>query len=187
MPVRSRREGGKGAPKYLGPSGAKSGIPLRVESQGAAPDPVCPPTRRTMNTPVLTPMEAATVAGSRPETLPALWRSRAEVLRPYAPDAAKVFEECAAILEMALDVTAAELLTLRDAAAFSGYSADHLGRLIRSGRLTNYGRSHSPRLRRSELPRKPSVADQPPRPHLLGATPRQVAQAVASSYHGDRQ
>ena len=162
MPVRSRRESGKGSPKYLGLPGGKSGISLRGDSQNAAPD------------------------SARPDGLPLIWRGRAELLSRYAPEAAKVFEECATDLERALQSTASELLTLRDAADFSGYSADHLGRLLRTGRLTNYGRSHSPRLRRSELPRKSPVADLGRGPRLLGATPRQVAQAVASSYKGDR-
>jgi hypothetical protein len=122
------------------------------------------------------------------EALPALWRARAEGMRPYAPAAATAFDNCAAELEAALGTASADLLTLQEAAEVSGYSADHLGRLIRTGKLTSYGRPHSPRLRRSELPRKASaVAPSVPPLHLMGATPRQVAQAVASSYHGDRQ
>lgn len=142
-------------------------------------------TQQTMR-PTSAVNDADTSAGPRPTSLPIAWRERAETLRRYAPEVARVFEECAADLEEALDSTGSELLTLRDAAAWSGYSADHLGRLMRLGKLSNHGRPHSPRLRRSELPRKPPVADPGHRPRLLGATPRQVAQAVASSYQGDR-
>lgn len=142
-------------------------------------------TQQTMR-PTSAVTDAGNSAGPPPTTLPVAWRERAETLRRYAPEAARVFEECAADLEQALDSTASELLTLRDAATFSGYSADHLGRLIRTGKLANHGRPHAPRLRRSDLPRKPTVAGTVPRPHLVSATPRQVAQAVASSYKGDR-
>jgi len=78
-----------------------------------------------------------------------------------------------------------ELLTLTQAAAASGYSADHLARLIRTGRLPNVGVKHAPRLRRGDLPHKPgrlpTVSSQP---HLLGADPRQVARAVVTSPQG---
>lgn len=123
---------------------------------------------------------------NRPDDLPALWRGRANLLRPYAVEAAKVFDECAEVLDAALDAANSELLTLRDAAEFSGYSADHLGRLLRTGKLTNFGRRRAPRLRRADLPHKHPVAVSTTRPQLLGATPRQVAQAVASTHRGDR-
>jgi len=48
-----------------------------------------------------------------------------------------------------------EVLTLARASAESGYSVDHLGRLIREGRLPNVGRQRAPRLRRVDIPRKP--------------------------------
>lgn len=47
-----------------------------------------------------------------------------------------------------------DLLTLTEAAEECGYSADHLGALVRSGKLTNYGRKLAPRVKASELPRK---------------------------------
>lgn len=47
-----------------------------------------------------------------------------------------------------------DLLTLTDAAEECGYSADHLGALVRSGKLANYGRKLAPRVKASELPRK---------------------------------
>jgi hypothetical protein len=36
----------------------------------------------------------------------------------------------------------------------TGYSADHLGRLIREGKLANHGRPNAPRVRAADLPRK---------------------------------
>lgn len=47
------------------------------------------------------------------------------------------------------------VLSLPDAASRSGYSVEHLGRLIRDGRLPNAGRKGSPRIRAADLPRKP--------------------------------
>ena len=57
-------------------------------------------------------------------------------------------------------------MTLAQAAVASGYSADHLGREVREGRIPNAGRPHAPRIRRANLPRK--------RPEL----PRAIAGAL---------
>lgn len=45
-------------------------------------------------------------------------------------------------------------LNLTDAAQVSGYSPDHLGRMVRNGTLINYGHKGAPRVRRSELPKR---------------------------------
>jgi hypothetical protein len=60
--------------------------------------------------------------------------------------------------ESLIDTEQNDLLTLQESARLSGYSEDHLGRLIRKGKLTNHGRPGAPRIRRSDLPRKPSRA-----------------------------
>lgn len=61
-----------------------------------------------------------------------------------------------------LDRADEPLLTLTDAERLTGYSADHLGRLVRSGKLKNHGRRGSPRVRLSECPRRAvSFAPQP--------------------------
>ncbi len=49
-----------------------------------------------------------------------------------------------------------DLLTLRQAAAVSGYSEDHLGRLVRDGAIPNAGRPRAPRIRSADLPRRPT-------------------------------
>jgi hypothetical protein len=57
------------------------------------------------------------------------------------------------------DLAGGELpVSLSAASERTGYSADHLGRLIRSGRLTDYGRKHAPRVKVSECPQKASMA-----------------------------
>jgi hypothetical protein len=45
-------------------------------------------------------------------------------------------------------------VSLAAAAKRTGYSADHLSRLIRTGKLTDHGRKHAPRVRISECPKK---------------------------------
>jgi hypothetical protein len=45
---------------------------------------------------------------------------------------------------------------MEEAARESGYSAEHLGRLIRTGRIPNAGRRSAPRVRRGDLPAKPA-------------------------------
>lgn len=78
------------------------------------------------------------------------------------------------------------LLTLQEGATESGYSPDHLGRLIRHGAIPNAGRHRAPRIRRKDLPRKvfPLPASRH-RSHLVGATPEQIARSVVNSLHGE--
>lgn len=87
--------------------------------------------------------------------LTTLWRARADELEPYAPTVAKAIRTCADELETASKADASELVSLAEAALLSGYDADSLGRMIRDGRLINYGKKARPRVRRSDLPRKP--------------------------------
>jgi hypothetical protein len=112
------------------------------------------------------------------------WRGRAAELRRYAPDVANAFEDAAAEMEAFLTAVTNELLGLRAAAQESGYTVDHLRRLIREGQIANAGRPHSPRIRRGDLPRKTvglgAVTD---RRHLSGS-PTQIARAVIASEGG---
>jgi hypothetical protein len=70
----------------------------------------------------------------------------------------------------------------------SGYSADYLGRMLRSGSIPNAGRPHAPRIRRADLPRKAGgLRNQQSAPQLVGATPGEVARAVVTSQNGGRR
>lgn len=90
------------------------------------------------------------------DALPTHWREVAETVARYGADAvAATLRRCADELETALRSAAEPLLTLQQAAAVSGYSIDHLGRLVREGVVPNHGRKGSPRVRASELPRRP--------------------------------
>lgn len=81
-------------------------------------------------------------------------------------DAATLIEQLLAELQTVSIDQSATLLTLTQAAVACGYSADHLGRLVRTGQLTNYGRRHAPRVRLGDLPQRarrwtsPGVSDQ---------------------------
>ncbi len=84
--------------------------------------------------------------------LPTTWRERAAYLEQFGdPTSAKLWRLAAVELEQALKAHGAETLSLTEAAAISGYTADHLGSLIRQGKLPNAGRPNAPRIRGSPL------------------------------------
>src|SRR5687768_16361661 len=72
-----------------------------------------------------------------------------------ADAAAKAWEKAADELEHSLRNRGEGALTLSEAAKVSGYSTDHLGRLVRKKRVQNVGRKSAPRIRRADLPQKP--------------------------------
>ena len=78
----------------------------------------------------------------------------------------------AAQLDEALRTHGEQTLTLVEAAVVSGYTADHIGSLVRRGKIANHGRPNAPRVRRADLPVKKASA--PGRP---AATPRRKAAA----------
>lgn len=90
------------------------------------------------------------------------WRERAGNLRNWgATETARSFACAADELEAALAERDDELLTLVQAAQVCGYTADHLGRLVRAGTLPNRGRPKAPRLRRGDLPHRPGTVTRP--------------------------
>ena len=95
-----------------------------------------------------------------PADLPAEWRALAEEFRHFGAEAhATAVDRCANRLEEALRHREDEQLTLQDAANESGFSADHLGRLVREGKIPNAGRPGAPRICRRDLPIKASPSD----------------------------
>ena len=126
--------------------------------------------------------DVATPRSPGAEALVRPWRVHAELLRQYRnQQQAEWLEDRAAELERALQEHDNELLTLTAAGEASGYSADHLGRLVRQGALENLGRPNAPKVRRGDLPRKPTLSGGPADPRLLGASRRQVAKAITTS------
>ncbi len=101
---------------------------------------------------------------SRPLLTPELaaaWRARAADLAEFSRGSAAAFRRCADELEASLQVAALDDLTLAEAAQQSGYSVDHLARLVREGRIPNAGRRGKPMIRRSDLPVRPRKLDGP--------------------------
>ena len=116
-----------------------------------------------------------------PADLPAEWRTQAEGLRQFGADAqAKAVDRCANCLEEALLQEGDALLTLPEAAEESGYSADHLGRLIRDGKVPNAGRRGAPRIARRDLPIKATQEDSavPQRNRISDTSNAQVVQSI---------
>jgi len=86
-------------------------------------------------------------------------------------------------IEHDLATLADEPLSLKDAAAVSGYSADHLGRLVKAGTLENVGTVARPKVRRGDLPtkcRKEDLRESETR-LSLGSTRMQIARAVVTA------
>ncbi|MCZ0934952.1 MAG: hypothetical protein OXJ54_07200 [Gemmatimonadetes bacterium] len=104
------------------------------------------------------------------EGLPANWRKQAKALRRYGSEPPAVaLERCATELEATLIQRDETTLSLVEAGRESGYSADHLGRLVREGKIPNAGRPGAPRIARVDLPRK---ATAPVEPQLAEETRR---------------
>jgi hypothetical protein len=98
-------------------------------------------------------LDSAEVAGVR--DLPARWRAEAASLEQYgALGNAVALRSVADQLEAAIGAADATPLTLAQASAASGFSADHLARQLRRRKIPNAGRPHAPRIRAADLPRK---------------------------------
>ena len=103
----------------------------------------------------------------------ARWRDEAGTLRRRGAAAQAVaLESCAEELETALRELDEVLLNLSEASHLSGYSSEHLGRMVRDGTIPNAGRPNAPRIRRGDLPRKAGL---PP-----GDEPMQIADTSRS-------
>lgn len=111
------------------------------------------------------------------------WRRDAEVFRRYGQ------ESLAALLERLADdldsdsLSGNERVSFADAPHLSGYSQAHLRRLVRQGKLMNFGTKSKPEFLLSDLPRKPGyspenkrLASEVERPQI--SKHKQVARAV---------
>src|SRR5689334_3735241 len=100
-------------------------------------------------------------SSSSPPSLVATWRRRAVDLRQWASadGAARAYELAADELEAALRTTASELLSVQEGARESGYSEEHLRRLLRMTPQLNRGRPGKPLIRRADLPRRAIARD----------------------------
>ena len=119
------------------------------------------------------------------EGLPVAWRKQAKTLRRYGGETqAIVLDRCADELEATLHELDETTLSLVEAASESGYSADHLGRLVRDGKIPNAGRPGAPRIARMHLPRKCHSTGAPRQPRLARGpgrrevSSRQIVQSI---------
>ena len=117
-----------------------------------------------------------------PDTLAVLtaqWRDEAETLRKRGAAAQAVaLESCADELERALRDRDNELLNLTDAARLSGYSSEHLGRMVRDGVIPNAGRPNAPRIRNGDLPRKVGLPSGDEPMHIADTSRSQIARSI---------
>ncbi len=121
-----------------------------------------------------------------PRTLSAFrerWLARRDELRTLHAlvDGAELCDKMVAELDDALRAEQAAVLSLREASRASGYSADHLGRLIRAGALPNAGRPNAPKIRLVDLPRKPISWNGLTLSPQVGKSRVQIARSVVTS------
>jgi len=117
-----------------------------------------------------------------PRELSRRWREEAALLRLHRHERdATWLEDRAEELERALTESEARPVSLVEAARISGYSPDHLGRLVREGKLSNLGRPKAPKVRICDLPRKLRLTSAGAGLQLHGASRRQIATAILSS------
>ena len=93
---------------------------------------------------------------------------------------AAVADEILTDLHAMMGASALEPLTLREAAMLSGYTVDHLQRLVAAGQLENIGRKGRPRIRRGDLPVKPGHRLPSDEPDSQFATRRRIVASVAT-------
>ena len=119
--------------------------------------------------------------------LSASWRQRAADLRRFGAEVqALTCTELAAELEAtaeAMGEAGDEALPLESAALESGYTVEHLRRLLGAGTIPNAGTSGRMRILRSHLPRKPG--------HGIVAPPKlrtvdSKSQVLRAALHGGR-
>lgn len=97
----------------------------------------------------MSPMTPPTTA---PVDLIREWRRQAaQYERDGIVSAARLLSRVSDELEA---IAGGETVTLAEAARRTGYSADHLRRLVQAGTLVNIGRKHAPRFLARDLPVK---------------------------------
>jgi hypothetical protein len=98
-------------------------------------------------------------SASHPTQLIVTWRELAEILRSEGcTEVAAARERCATELENCLNVQSSEPLSISAAALASGYTQEHLRRLLRENPGMNAGRNGKPLIRRGDLPLKTVAA-----------------------------
>ena len=109
---------------------------------------------------------------SRLDEIVERWIARRDVAKSLGAfvDGVRVCDELLRDLDALRRASDGELLSLTDAAERSGYSREHLGRLVRAGRIPNAGRPNAPKIRVADLPRKAGYLLHDPRPRDIEDT-----------------
>ena len=113
------------------------------------------------------------------------WRALAVQFARYdsRASAARLIEDLLADVER-IEIREQDApLSLTEAARESGFSADHLGRLVRAGHLRNAGRKGAPRIRRCDLPRRTGTVGPQQR---VGINREQIARDAIAPFTGER-
>ena len=88
--------------------------------------------------------------------LPPRWSGRAAEMRFLGQEPiAALIEAMLGEFETELAADASEALTIAQAAAESGYSKEHLRRLVREEQIPSAGKPNAPLIRRADVPIKP--------------------------------
>jgi hypothetical protein len=84
------------------------------------------------------------------------WRTKAKELLRMGFDGPgpRLLELCSDELDSSLRQEEDRTVTLKEAAELSGYTADHIGRLVRQGVIPNAGRKGKPLICLSDLPKR---------------------------------
>lgn len=99
-----------------------------------------------------------------------------------AVDGERICDEVLRDLERLQTTNADETFNLTEAAELSGYSADHLGKLVREGTIPNAGRPGAPRIRRGDLPKRARALRKSLERGRL--SPTEIARAVVTQQQG---
>jgi hypothetical protein len=119
-----------------------------------------------------------------PGDLPERWRQHAATLRDLGggdSNVARIWELAAHELDESIRAQEDVTLNLREAARISGYCADHLGALVKAGKIPNYGRRGAPRIRLRDLPRKEIGGPGRPNTKAVDPTPESEGAPVRLS------
>ena len=124
-----------------------------------------------------------------PSQLIARWQARREEWQRLGAqvDGARLCEEVIADFESVLAQEGDVSLTLTEAAELSGYSREHLGRLVRDGKIPDAGRPNAPRIRLRDLPRK--AGHLPPErvpEQLPGTSKGQIVRSIVGTTRSSR-
>jgi hypothetical protein len=120
---------------------------------------------------------------SRLDDIVERWMARRDVAKSLGGlvDGARLCDEVLRDLEDLRRVSDGAILSLTDAAERSGYSREHLGRLVRAGRIPNAGRPNAPKIRIGDLPRKPGYLLRDPWPDdIASASTGQIVRSIVN-------